>query len=254
MQIFFNMRYFFFINIFFLFCTLQTVKTQTQTNVDLSEFDIDDYNKISLPPLDILFENARNNPIYELAEAKEQIEIINLQKEKKAWLNYLSIRGSYQYGMFGNESTYTDVYTPVFFNYSTAAQNSYSVGAGISIPLDHLFDLRGRTKRQKLMVKSAALEKEQKFEEIKKEIIIMYSNALSQLNVLKLRSESLVITSAHYEIAEKNFANGTIDSGELSVEKQRQTVSLEQYENTKAELTKCLLILETITRTPILNR
>ncbi len=41
---------------------------------------------------------------------------------------------------------------------------------------------------------------------------------------------------------------------DLSVEKQRQTISLEQYENTKAELTKNLLILETITQTPILNR
>ncbi len=46
----------------------------------------------------------------------------------------------------------------------------------------------------------------------------------------------------------------TIDSGELSLEKQRQTASFEQYENTKAELTKNLLILETISRTPILNR
>ncbi len=248
------MRYFFFLTIFFLFCTFQTVELQAQKNVELSEFNIDDYKKISLPPLDILYENAKNNPVYELAEVKEQIEISNLRKEKKAWLNYFSLRGSYQYGMFGNESTYTDVYTPVYFNYSTAAQNSYSVGAGISIPLDHLFDLKGRSNRQKMLVKSAALEKEQKFEEIKKDIIILYSNAQSQLNVLKLRSENLVITNAHYEIAEKNFANGTIDSGELSVEKQRQTVSLEQYENTKAELTKSLLILESTTRTPILKR
>lgn len=239
---------------YFLLVCMQTFELQAQTNKDVSEFSISDYKKISLPPLDILFENAKNNPIYELAEVKEQIEINNLHREKKAWLNYFSLRGSYQYGMFGNESSFTDVYTPVYFNYSTAAQNSYSVGAGISIPLDHLFDLKGRTKKQKMLVKSAALEKELKFEEIKKEIIILYSFALSQLNVLKLRAESLVITNAHYEIAEKNFTNGTIDSGDLAQEKQRQTVSLEQYENTKAELTKNLLILETITQTPILNR
>lgn len=248
------MRYLFYFIFSFLLFNLHPVKLLAQKNVESSEFNINDYNKISLPPLDVLFENARKNPIYELAEVKEQIEYNNLLKEKKAWLNYLSIRGSYQYGMFGNESTYTDVYTPVFFNYSTAAQNSYSVGAGISIPLDHLFDLRGKVKRQKMLVKSAVLEKELKFEEIKKEIIVLYSNTLSQLNVLKLRSESLVITSAHYKIAEKNFANGTIDSGELSIEKQRQTVALEQYEDTKAELTKNLLILESISRTPILNR
>lgn len=248
------MRYFFFLFIFFQYCTLQLIELKAQTDFSFEKLNIDDYNKIILPPLNVLFENAKNNPAYELAELKAQIELNNLHKEKKAWLNYLSIRGSYQYGMFGNESTYTDVYTPVFFNYSTAAQNSYSVGLGISIPLDHFFDLKGRVKRQKMLAKSADLEKDLKFEEIKKEIIVLYSNTLSQLNVLKLRSESLVITSAHYDIAEKNFANGTIDSGELSVEKQRQTVALEQYENTKSELTKNLLILETITRTSILNR
>ncbi len=254
MQIFINMKYILSLISYFLLVCMQTFELQAQTNKDVSEFSISDYKKISLPPLDILFENAKNNPIYELAEVKEQIEINNLHREKKAWLNYFSLRGSYQYGMFGNESSFTDVYTPVYFNYSTAAQNSYSVGAGISIPLDHLFDLKGRTKKQKMLVKSAELEKELKFEEIKKEIIILYSFALSQLNVLKLRAESLVITNAHYEIAEKNFTNGTIDSGDLAQEKQRQTVSLEQYENTKAELTKNLLILETITQTPILNR
>lgn len=254
MQIFINMKYILSLISYFLLVCMQTFELQAQTNKNVSEFSISDYKKISLPPLDILFENAKNNPIYELAEVKEQIEINNLHREKKAWLNYFSLRGSYQYGMFGNESSFTDVYTPVYFNYSTAAQNSYSVGAGISIPLDHLFDLKGRTKKQKMLVKSAALEKELKFEEIKKEIIILYSFALSQLNVLKLRAESLVITNAHYEIAEKNFTNGTIDSGDLAQEKQRQTVSLEQYENTKAELTKNLLILETITQTPILNR
>lgn len=52
---------------------------------------------------------------------------------------------------------------------------------------------------------------------------------------------------------QKNFEHGTIGLWELSVEKQRQTVS-KQYENTKAELTKNLLILETVTSNPILNR
>lgn len=248
------MRYIFLLSVLFQFITLQTFELQAQINIDISEFNINDFKKITLPPLDILYENARNNPIYELTEVKEQIEINNLHKERKAWLNYLSIRGSYQFGMFGNESTYTDVYTPVYFNYSTAAQNSYSVGAGISIPLDHLFDLKGRVKRQKLLVRSASIEKEIRFEEIKKEIIIQYSNALSKLNLLKLKSENLVMTNAQYAIAEKDFTNGIIEFSGLSKEKLEQTNSFEQYENTKAELIISLLILEKITKTPILNR
>ena len=41
---------------------------------------------------------------------KQQIERKLLQKEKWAISRAsFSLRGSYQYGMFGNESTYTDV-------------------------------------------------------------------------------------------------------------------------------------------------
>ena len=125
------MKYIFFTIILFQFCILQTTNLQAQANIGLSQINEVDYKKISLPSLDILFENAKDNSAYELAEVKEQIQINNLNKEKKAWLNYFSLRGSYQYGMFGNESTYTDIYTPVYFNYSTAAQNSYSIGVGI---------------------------------------------------------------------------------------------------------------------------
>lgn len=70
------------------------------------------------------------------------------------------------------------------------------------------------------------------------------------LSVLKLRAETLELATLQYEIAEKDFINGTIDSGALSVEKQRQSVALEAYEKSKFEVTKSLLILEVITRTP----
>ena len=60
--------------------------------------------------LDILFENAKRIPIFGLAKLKEQVELINFHKEKPQQL-FLVTEVVYQYGMFGNESTYTDVYT-----------------------------------------------------------------------------------------------------------------------------------------------
>ena len=61
--------------------------------------------------------------------------------------------------MFGNESTYTDVAIAPYLTYATQAQNGYTVGAGVNIPLDGLFDLTARVKRQKLNVRTAQLEK-----------------------------------------------------------------------------------------------
>lgn len=221
---------------------------------DYSKLTPEDYTNLSLPPLDLLFENAKNGPIYKLAEVKEQIERKMLAKEKKAFLGFFSLRGSYQYGMFGNENTYTDVATSVINNYSTAAQNGYTIGAGINIPLDDLFDLRGRIKRQKLNIQSAQLEREIKYDEVKREIIQMYATATAQLSVLKLRTEALELATLQYNIAEKDFTNNEINASALSIEKQRQSTAMEAYETSKFELTKSLMMLEVITHTSIIRR
>jgi outer membrane protein TolC len=225
-----------------------------QENGDYSQLSEDDYSKITLPPLSTLFENAKNSPIYELADVKAAIERKLLQKEKWAFLGFFSLRGSYQYGMFGNESTYTDVAIAPYLTYSTQAQNGYTLGAGINIPLNDLFDLKGRVSRQRLTLKTAELEREVKYDEIKKNIIEMYAMATSQMQVLQTRSESLVLANVQYEISEKNFANGTIESSDLAIDKERQSQARESYEKSKFELTKSLMILEVISRTPIIRK
>lgn len=218
-----------------------------------SKLQPQDYSKITLPPLDLLFENAKGAPTYELATVKEDIERKLLAKEKRAVLSFFSLRGSYQYGMFGNESTYTDVALAPYLTYTTQAQNGYTVGAGVNIPLNELFDLTARVKRQKLNVRVAELEKEVKFEEMKREIIQLYATATSQLSILKLNAEALILANVQYEIAEKDFANGKMESKDLSSEKSRQSVAQEKFENSKFELMRSLMILEVITRTSILK-
>ena len=236
-----------------LLCTVPSLVKAQEAN-DNSKIQIEDYTEITLPPLDLLFENVKGAPTYELAQVKEQIERKLLAKEKRAFLGFFSLRGSYQYGMFGNEATHTDVAIAPYLTYSTSAQNGYTVGAGINIPLDQLFDLGARVKRQRLSLKSATLEKEIRYEQIKKEIIELYATATSQLSILKLRAEALILANVQYNIAEKDFTNGTIESTTLSIEKGRQSQALESFEKSKYELTKSLMILEVITRTPILRK
>ena len=209
-----------------------TPRVVAQEIGDYSQLNDEDYSKIDLPPLSVLFENAKNNPIYELADAKTAIERKLLQKE----------------------STYTDVAIAPYLTYSTQAQNGYTLGAGVSIPLNDLFDLKGRVSRQRLTLKSAQLEQEIKYDEIKKNIIEMYAMATSQIRVLQMKSESLILANVQYEISEKNFANGTIESADLSTDKERQSQAREAYEKSKYELTKSLMILEVISRTPIIRK
>ena len=236
----------------FLFASMGSVTAQEVS--DYSKLQPSDYSSITLPPLDLLFENAKSAPTYELATVKEQIERKLLAKEKRAFLGFFSLRGSYQYGMFGNESTYTDVAIAPYLTYATQAQNGYTVGAGVNIPLDGLFALTARVKRQKLNIRAAQLEKEVKFEEMKKDtLILLYATATSQLNILKLNAEALMLANVQYSIAEKDFSNGAIDSGTLSSEKSRQSDAQEKFENSKFELSKSLMILELVTHTHILR-
>lgn len=248
------MRRFIYIFLGLLLFSVTTMRVVAQEVSDYSQLSEEDYSRIELPPLAVLFENAKNSPAYELSDVKAVIERKLLQKEKWAFLGFFSLRGSYQYGMFGNESTFTDVSIAPYLSYSTQAQNGYTIGAGVNIPLDDLFDLKGRISRQRLTLKSAELEREVKYDEIKKTIIEMYAMAVSQIKVLQLRSESLVLANLQYEISEKNFANGSIESTELAVEKERQSQARESYEKSKFELTKSLMILEVIARTPIIRK
>lgn len=248
------MKYFIYLISGVLFFFASTTRVVAQEPDVISQLSEEDYSKIELPPLSVLFENAKNNPIYEMADVKAAIERKLLKKEKWSFLGFFTLRGSYQYGMFGNESTYTDVMVAPYLTYSTQAQNGYTVGAGINIPLDDLFDLKRRVSRQKLTLRSAELEREIKYDEIKKNIIEMYAMVTSQMQVLQMRSESLVLTNVQYGISEKNFANGTIDSSELAVDKERQSTAREAYEKSKFELTKSLMILEVISRTPIIRK
>jgi hypothetical protein len=226
---------------------------QEITVSDYSNLQANDYLNLKLPPLDSLFENAKQGPIYQLASVRELVEKKILAREKRVIWSFFSIRGSYQYGMLGTDATYTDAITPAVSNYTTNAQTNYTIGGVVNIPLDQLFDLGGRIKRQKLNIQVATLEKKVRHEELQREIIQLYVTASSQLNILKLRAEAIILATAQYEITEKDFANGTVDSGTLSTEKEKQSQAIESFENNKSELNKSLMTLEVITHTKFLK-
>lgn len=91
------------LSLILLACSLPG-NVRAQEVSDFSNLAPEEFSKITLPSLDLLFENAKNAPTYELAQVQEQIERKLLSKEKRAYLGFFSLRGSYQYGMFGNEA------------------------------------------------------------------------------------------------------------------------------------------------------
>jgi len=220
----------------------------------LESFSPNDYLNLQLPPLETLFENAKNSAAVDFYQVKMEEEASALKTEKRSWLKYFRFISTYQWGMMGMNSAYSDPDTPLFYTYSGGRQNWYNIGVTVAIPFDDFFDRPNRIHRQQLKTKATQVEMEKWHEEQKIRIIEMYTKAVKELSVLRLKAESLSFANAQSALAQNDFVNGNIETGELSQIKSIQMNALESYEQTRSELNKALLQLEVLSKTKILNR
>ncbi len=226
-----------------------TMNAQTDADV----LDSVDYDNLKLPPLDVLFENARKSPMVELYEVKMEEESSALKTEERSWLKYFKVGGMWQYGRVGINSTFSDDYTPLFYQYSGAKQNLYNATASISIPLDDLFDRGNRIKRQKLKTKATKVEIEKWHDEQKIRIIEIYTQVVKELSVLKTKAETLSFANAQFEVISNDFENGNADISNLNTMKKIQTDALENYQETRSQLNRGILQLEILSKTKIIK-
>lgn len=241
------MKYGLIIYAIILFCI--PLKAQDSFSTMTSE----EYSRMQLPPLDVLFENAKNSAAVEFYQVRMEEEASLLKTEKRSWLKYLRMQSTYQYGLMGINSSFSDNDTPLFYQYSGARQNWYNIGVSLTIPFDDFFDRSNRIKRQKLKTKATQVEVEKWHDEQKIRIIELYTKAQKELTVLKIKAESVTMANAQYQAAEQDFLNGKIGIDALNSRKSIESNALETYENTKAELSKALLQLEILSKTKIIK-
>jgi outer membrane protein TolC len=237
--------------LFFCVCSVFTLHAQDSNITDMTS---EDYAHLALPPLDVLFENAKNNPIVQFEDVKTEEEISLLKKEKKNWLKYFSVGAAYHYGVQAYTSGYSDSATPLYYQFNNNATSYYNMGGSISIPLDDLFDLKRKVRHQKLMIKQSDFQKEKNFDELKQRIIELYSSIISSLSVLKVKAEYLAFANAQLNVGKSEFQNGRGTARSLSDQKLVQIQAVSDYESTRTILISSLLKLELLTRTSIINK
>ncbi|MDD3062880.1 MAG: TolC family protein [Massilibacteroides sp.] len=235
--------------IFAIFFSILSLQAQES----LTTMTPEDYTSMQLPPLDVLFENAKNSAAVDFYRVRMEEESSLLKTEKRSWLKYFRAQTTYQYGLMGINSSFSDENTPLFYQYSGARQSWYNVGITIAIPFDDFFDRRNRIKRQQLKTKATQIEIEKWHDEQKIRIIEMYTKAQKELAVLKIKAESVTMANAQYQAAEQDFLNGKIEIYVLNQRKRIESDAMETYENTKAELNKALLELEVLSKTQIIK-
>jgi outer membrane protein TolC len=239
-----------YILIFFCLCTVFPLQAQES---DISNMTSEDYIRLKLPPLDSLFENAKKGPAFQILDVQKQNEISLLRKEKRNWLKFFTIGGSYNYGILGNLSSFSDSATPLYSQYSENAQTSYHIGASVGFSFEDLFDIKPRVNRQKLKVKEIDLQKEKILTEVKQQIITLYTSILSSINLLKIKAENVTFANAQFKIGESNFLNGKGDITSLNTMKSMQSQALSEYESTRSDINRNLLLLEILSDTPIIS-
>ena len=169
-------------------------------------------------------------------------------------MSFIKLVTNYQYGVVGNNTTFSDTNTPIFYQYSGNKQSWYNFGASVSIPLDDIFDRKNRVRKQRLDMEATEFEEEKWYDEQKIRIAAMYSLAMKDLALIKIKSEALIFAEAQLNLSETDFINGNITIQELGKQKSVYTTAVSDYEETKASLNSSLLQLEILAKTQIISK
>lgn len=212
-----------------------------------------DYAKIKLPPLSILYENARTTPSIQILEKEKQLQKKLLSKEKKGWLGFFYANGNYSYGIADNIGSSTDVNNPLIYRYVGSEQTSWNVSGSVNIPFETLFDLRGKIRRQKVQVDIAELKKQEAYEQLKQQIAHLYVQILSNIETLQRSAEHLALYKGASAVAEQEYRNRRTSIGEVAEIKKREFEANQGFANLRSAINDQLLMLEIISHTPILT-
>ncbi|MBS4765694.1 TolC family protein [Alistipes sp. kh20] len=223
---------------------------------DLARMSAESYMNLHLPPLYVLLENARERSpqVNQFASTKEQEER-EIKTLRRSWLKNIKLNAQYSYGSTDvNSQIYQDINLPIIQNVTGTTQAWWTVGAGISLPLEEIFNRRNRIKQQRKRLESIEYEMNSWYDEICLKIIECYTSAVENLSLLETSARSMVAAKAQSLAAEADFVNGKIDAQTLSRQKSIESSTVREYEQTRSLLNKALLQLEVLSKTPIISQ
>ena len=213
-----------------------------------------DLNNVLFPPLEQLFENAKKNPGVAMYETKMEIQESMLTSEQRSWLKYFKLGGSYQYGSIAVNSAFTNENTPLFYQTTGQTQNSWYGTAGLSIPLDDLFDRGNKVKRHKLERKFTELEMEKWLSEQRIRITESYMTARMLASTLRLKVDELNFAQVNYELLSKEFKIGNSSLNDLNIAKRELSEANDRMMKNQFDLLNELIKLELLSDSKIISK
>jgi len=211
------------------------------------------FSEFHLPPLAVLFENAKSTPqILTLAKAQE-IAQAEVAKQKRHIFSYVTGHASYSYGvsdMWGNSSS---SYNMRIMQFQGSEQKYWNVGVNLAVPVEDILDLGAAVKRKRLEAEQAQLQKDIAYDQLKLQIASLFVKITNDLVTLKTLSESAAIYQGAGALNLEEFHNGNMTIETFAATKLHESELVRQYQSLQTTLLTDILTLEIITHTPILT-
>lgn len=211
------------------------------------------FSEFHLPPLSILFENAKANPQIMSLEKARQIAQAEVAKQKRHIFSYLYGHASYSYGMtdmWGNNSS---SYNQTIYQFQGSEQSYWNVGVNLSVPLEDILDLTAAVKRKKLEVDQAVIAKDIAFDQLKREIATLYIKITNNLVTLKTLGEVSAAYQGAGALNREDFENGNMSIEDFAWTKQHEGAQVRNYQDLQTTITTDIVTLEILTHTPIIT-
>ncbi len=220
---------------------------------DSSENTTINFSSFHLPPLAVLFENAKENPtILEAAKAHE-LAVAEVAKQKRHIFSYVYGHASYSYGktdMWGNNST---TYSTMIYQFQGSEQSYWNVGVNISVPLEDILDLGASVKRKRLEAEMARYRRDQRYDELKQQIGALYAKITTDLVALKTMGEAAAIYQGAGLLNQEQFHQGEMEIQDFAYTKLHETDVVSRYQAQQNEILTNIITMEILTHTPIIT-
>ena len=217
-----------------------------------NEKDIN-FSEFHLPPLAVLFENAKSNPQILSLEKARQLAEAEVAKQKRHIFSYLTGHASYSYGigdMWGNSQS---AYSATIYQYQGSKSAYWNIGVGLAIPVEDILDLNAAIKRKRMEADQAIIQKDIAYDQLKLQIATLFIKITNNLVSLKTFGEAAAASQGAGALDREDFENGNMDISAYATTKMNESSQVSSYQQMQTEITTDIITLEILTHTPIIT-
>lgn len=243
-----------------VFCVGAMAQTADDSGISAGFFDSSNekdlnFSIFKLPPLAVLFENAKQNPNILLLAKQQEMAQAEVAKQKKHIFSYVNGNASMSYGLtdIWSGSQGTGYGSGMVWQPHSSEQSFWNIGVNISVPLEDILDLGPSVKRKRMEVEQVQIQKDAAYDQLKLQIVTLYIKITNNLTALKTAGENAAAYQGAASLNEVEFHHGNMEIEDYAYTGQRGQSAVETYQALLTEITTDIVTLEILTHTPIIT-